>query len=290
MTAGPGPQEGGSDGAQGADPPHTPRDRSGQPFMKALGRRAVAWYRHPGQELLRAEVAWTWRWLFRGAGRGWIVLYAALVIAADVVWRVAPQPFTGAIVTLPAQGFYLVGGLLFPANVALISMWVHLIRRRSLAPLGASRLPDLLASRFDSRDLWPALLVAPVMAVLAFALVKAGSHLTVQGFDGLRRADFGGEWAPPWFSSGTRPLDVLWMIAQKLWALILTVGWYGRRIPPQLCLVAITVWLVLPRGDTPRVLGAMAIGWIAIVLLVELLIYGLILFVLRLDVPCSAPH
>lgn len=272
-------------GRRGLIPIQAPRDRSGRSSMKALGRRAVEWYRHPGQELLRGEVAWTWRWLFRGTGRGWLVLYAALVIAADVVWRVAPQRFTGAIVTLPAQGFYLAGGLFFPANVALIAMWVQLIRRRSLAPLGASRLPDLLASRFDSRDLWPALLAAPVIGVLAFALVREVCQQSALGFDGLHRAAFGGEWPLHWFTPETRPLDVLWAIVEKLWALLLVLGSFGLRIPRPLCLTAIAVWIVLPRGDAPRVLGALAIGRIAASLLIEIPVSLLVFVFFRMAVP-----
>ena len=98
--------------------------------------RLKRFYRDPEQELLRREVAWFRGWALRGPGKWWLVGYGVVTLV----------PFIAIL-----------------GWVIQIVLWIQLLRRRTFAPLEGGRLSDTLMTGLGNRNLWPALMAAPLL-------------------------------------------------------------------------------------------------------------------------------
>lgn len=136
--------------------------------------RLLRWYRAEDQEFFRRELRRTGRWLLRGGGAVWIAGYAALlVVQSFLVVNVKPT-VTGYGTLLDAIRMTAQYSWVFalPALFAFLG-WTHALQTRTFEPLAGERGRALALTELQSRQLWPAQLIAPVALRLAMAAVGA---------------------------------------------------------------------------------------------------------------------
>jgi hypothetical protein len=140
-----------------------------------LGKQSLArWYGGTDQEFLRREVEHTRRWLLRGSGATWLAGYAALLVMQSLL-VVNVQPGTtgygslgGALLTSLRYGWIFS----VPAWFA-VTGWAVALHTRTFAPLAGERGGELFLTHLEGRQLWPALLIAPMALRVAMAVVAS---------------------------------------------------------------------------------------------------------------------
>jgi len=125
--------------------------------------RLNKWIGDPEQFILRRELRWT---------RKWLTSRTALICFSVYICFVAYE-FVG--IRLAGHSFYKYSRHeLLIARTLLIAFTVsHLILRRILIPLQPQSLHHLITAPVESRQLWPSLLAAPMLAICVFSAISA---------------------------------------------------------------------------------------------------------------------
>jgi len=186
----------------------------------------AAWYSDPENELFRREISWARRWLFMGRGRKWLFLFVLVSFTGLLGW------------------------------IIQFGMWFHLLQSRTFEFFRKERLQDVLMTRLDGRNLWPALIAAPVFVTLVLGIVSSVARFAFMM--ALQRINLGslefpasgtsGRFAPPQVSVNLMMTQV---IATGLTGLL---QW-----------VAVTAYVarsVLPRGGGISLVVGFIVGWV----------------------------
>jgi hypothetical protein len=239
-------------------------------------RRWIEWYRHPDREFLRAEARRTGRWLWRGGGAGWLGLYAlALVAQAILTLNVRPgisgYGSLGSALLTTIQYSWIFA---LPFAVAFVA-WAGSLRARTFAPLAPDRVGDLLLTAVGPRELWPALLIAPVALRIGMAaLASAAGFVTFT----------------IWLLRDGPPLDTY---SVPVWMGYRVYGSVVGLIVESMRLAATTAWaawLIHPGGSVERVLvraGCVVAGFMVLEATIALVSQALLFQSLSLFFPLN---
>jgi len=142
-----------------------------------------------------------------------------------------------------------------------LGLWLHLTEKRSLRPLRKDRLPDLVMTRLDQRNLWPGLLAAPLFVLLVlftidflFAYgalvlgVLVGGLLDFASLNQTRSMQGLG----PEFMQQFKILMRVWIWIAPLWTYLFGALWWtaatvfvNRRVVPRGGVFGAFLWLIL---------------------------------------------
>lgn len=219
--------------------------------------RLAAWYRHIDQELLRREVRWTLRWMTRGWGGLWM---AALTICQ---LGIAYASF--GIEGMGLFGIWLawLSTPLFLANFGII---IYLIHKRSLRLFDAGSLRHLYMSSLGPRDLWPALLAAPLLFAAATTVIQMTLSIpvTLNMFAAMRSGALG---LPGPTRAGAGSATVTLPNAMEMYSTGYMLAMSALGILSMLvirpALMAFTAWRCFPRRESStKVFLWYAFGWL----------------------------
>lgn len=134
----------------------------------------AGWYGGADQEFLRREVQRTRLWMLRGGGAPWLAGYAALLVMQSLL-VVNVRPTTtgygslGSVLWTSLQYGWVFS---LPAWFALTG-WAVALHTRTFGPLRGERGGELFLTELEGRQLWPALLIAPLALRMSMALVAS---------------------------------------------------------------------------------------------------------------------
>lgn len=189
----------------------------------------VSWYSDPERELLRREVAWARRWLFGGPGLKWLILYVILSLTCLFL------PLTGLI---------------------RFGIWYHILRRRTLNFFSKERARDLLLTRLDGRNLWPALIAAPIFTSLVLGMISSvGRFFVTLAWLSLDVASSGSAvFRGPFGNYAFAGQTELMTLAQT--------AIFGLMGPLQwIAVTAYVARITLPKGGDVRLVVSIVVGW-----------------------------
>ncbi len=140
--------------------------------MPSSFRLLADWYHRPEQELLRRELAWFVRWIRRPMP---FLVFLALFLAI-FLFRLNNH----YALKVAASGKYPPSSLSWwiayilglGEALAVFMLLGFLLRRRTLAIFAKGRLVDLVLSDLGPKELWPALLVSPIIAMWVIATYR----------------------------------------------------------------------------------------------------------------------
>lgn len=136
------------------------------------------WFKAEDQEFFRREFRLSARWLARGSGAGWIAGYiACLLLQSLLVVNVHPGvtgygPLTSAIRTTIEYGWVFI----LPGFFA-VAACAETLKARTFAPLSGKRGEALAVSDLRAEQLWPALLIAPILLQGVLIALAAGTGI-----------------------------------------------------------------------------------------------------------------
>lgn len=213
------------------------------------------WFHHPAQSFLRFELDWVRRFLFRGPGLVWLFAYAALCAASAFITPRLLESVRNPMNAAGTYGWvlasYAVNGGSFFLSLAL---WISVLQRRTFRFLQKERFRDLYLTRATPRDLFPALMVAPVLVDGALKAI-GGLSLYAVGIIGGSSAILGG--LPEYTTSFIDERIV--KAYELLWPLFPPVWWVYSLIYS----AAITAFVAsnsLPRGTLFSIVAMTMIG------------------------------
>jgi hypothetical protein len=213
--------------------------------MRRIVRALRDRYFHPDFELGRRELRWVGRWLTRGAGGYWLATFAALEVAETLVQRRLAFGLSERLIErMSVVGTVLHSAvfLVSPSAIVLCFLWTSLALRRTLAPLRGERGAELLLADPPAKSLWPALLFAPILGVIALQTAAMAARIVYFSIA-----------AKPWLLLSEieidRPSDVVLAVARWIGPRI--IGWAGSAAIA-MWLTAFAVQLCLFRGGAIR--------------------------------------
>lgn len=225
--------------------------------MPSSTQRLRAWLNHPDQRFALNELQWLRRWIARPPGLVWLAIYiisfAGANAAAVLIHRTLDQLLVMVYSILSA-------GLGFASTLVLYGIWIMLIHQRSLRMMRPDRLRDLLTTPTGPKELWPALLAAPLVLLWALSVVSFIVQLIAMVLNPVEANVFAGLLARlrPTMHVSAIERWTLWAIEILVWFSPLIIFVFGLFW--SMALTAYAVRASLPRGGPMRIIIHLALG------------------------------
>lgn len=209
------------------------------------------------------EMRWTMRWL-----RRWQLIALMLIcLLIPVVTAIntlsinqTPQAgaSTGSFVGGPTSSTIVSYRLPAFGSMGMIpwlihyGLWIHLLRRRTLRLFRKDRLHDIFLTPIRTKELWPALLCAPVLARIVFLL------LGQMGWIWIMAVSLSGK-SPGWISSYYQSNGIDSVGVWKAW-LFYPLSFFCAVIYLP-AITAFVAWLIVPLDGAVSIVLLGLLGW-----------------------------
>ncbi len=224
------------------------------------------WYRRPEQEFLQKEIQWFIRWGRRPLPLACLIFIATWQMLLPVslgFWHESRQAFFHVSPFGIGTNNYLFT-FLWPPKLIIYGGWILLVQKRLTPIFQQDRLRDIHLSLVNPRDLWPSLLMAPVLWFAACRIVSLVSTNLFYSFDEDILRIF------PYPEGVTGPtVSTILMLFGSLLELLCDI----------VCVLALTAFTArwsAPKGGLLKVLVLFTMG-MAMLILPERLVFGLVI-------------